>query len=67
VDLPVVMDGSGSKRQQAAAIHLSLTGIPLPADVIVVTPKEVAAYRDAIGSIIRGAVHEGKVLYERAA
>jgi predicted nucleotidyltransferase len=66
VDLLVVMKGNGSKRRQATAIDLSLTGIPLPADVIVVTPKDVAAYRDAIGSIIREAVYEGNVLYERA-
>lgn len=67
VDLLVVMDVSGSKRRQAVAIDLSLQGIPLPADIIVVTPRELMAHRDAIGSIIREAAHEGKVLYERAA
>jgi len=67
VDLLVVMNVSGSKRQQATAIDLSLGGIPLPADIIVATPKEVVTYRDTIGSIIREAAHEGKVLYEGAA
>ena len=67
VDLLVVMNVSGSKRRQAVEIDLSLTGIPLPADIVVSTPKELAAYRDTIGSIIREAVHEGKVLYESAA
>ena len=66
-DLLVVMNVSGSKRQQATAIDLSLGGIPLPADIIVATPKEVVTYRDTIGSIIREAAHEGKVLYEGAA
>jgi predicted nucleotidyltransferase len=67
VDLLVVMNVNGSKRRQAVAIDLSLEGILLPADIIVTTPKELGDYRDTIGSIIREAVHEGKVLYERAA
>ena len=67
VDLLVVMSVNGSKRRQAVAIDLSLEGIPLPADIIVTTPEELGMYRDTIGSIIREAVHEGKVLYERAA
>ncbi|HUV63256.1 MAG TPA: nucleotidyltransferase domain-containing protein [Sedimentisphaerales bacterium] len=65
VDLLVVMKVNGSKRQQATAIDLSLQGIPLPADIIVATPPEVEAYRDTIGSIIREAAHEGKILYAR--
>jgi len=67
VDLLVVMNVNGSKRRQAVAIDLSLEGIPLPADIIVTTPKELGIYHDTVGSIIREAVHEGKVLYERAA
>jgi len=67
VDLLVVMDVEDSKRRRAVEIDLSLEGIPLPADIIVTTPKELGSYRDTIGSIIREAVHEGKVLYERAA
>ena len=66
VDLLVVMNVSGSRRRQAVAIDLSLQGIPLPADIIVVPPRELVACRDAIGSIIREAAHEGKVLYEQA-
>jgi len=66
-DLLVVMNVSGSKRRQAVQIDLALEGIPLPADIIVATPDEVDKYRDCIGSIIREAIHEGKVLYERAA
>lgn len=67
VDLLIVMNVNGSKRRQAIAIDLSLGGIPLPADIIVATPNELAAYKDNIGSIIREALQEGKVLYERAA
>ena len=66
-DLLVVMPVNGSKRQQAVQIDLALEGIPIPIDLVVVTPDEVEKYRDALGTIIREAVQEGKVLYEQAA
>jgi predicted nucleotidyltransferase len=66
-DLLVVMSVDGSKRQQAVQIDLALEGIPIPIDLIVVTPEEVEKYRDVTGTIIREAVREGQVLYERAA
>ena len=66
-DLLVVMPVNGSKRQQAVQIDLALEGIPIPIDLIVVTPEEVEKYRETIGPIIHEAVREGKVLYERAA
>ncbi len=66
-DLLVVMAVDGSKRQQAVQIDLALEGIPIPIDLIVVTPEDVQKYRDTMGTIIHEAVREGKVLYERAA
>jgi predicted nucleotidyltransferase len=66
-DLLVVMPVEGSKRQQAVQIDLALEGIPIPIDLIVVTAEEVEKYRDITGTIIREALQEGKVLYERAA
>jgi uncharacterized protein len=66
-DLLIVMAVNGSKRQQAVRIDLALEGIPIPIDLIVVTPDEVEKYRDVTGTIIREAVREGKVLYDRAA
>jgi len=66
-DLLVVMNVNGSKRQQAVQIDLALEGIMLAADILVATPEEVERYRNCIGSIIREAVREGRVLYDRAA
>ncbi len=57
-DLLVVMSVDGSKRQQAVQIDLALEGIPIPIDLVVVTPEEVQKYRDAIGTIIHEAVRE---------
>ncbi len=39
----------------------------VPKDVIVVTPEEFEAYRDAPGTVIRTAWQEGKILHDRAA
>src|SRR5450432_715970 len=61
----VVMRVSGSKRKQAAAIELALVGVDLPTDVIVVTPEEVARLQRVPGSIIKPAIEEGPVVYER--
>lgn len=67
VDLLVVMKVSGGMRQQAMEIDMVLADVGLPKDVIVVTPEQMAKYRDLVGTIIRPALLEGKVVYERAA
>lgn len=67
LDLLIVMNVKGSKRQAAIKVDLLLEGIPLPTDVIVVTPEDIEKYRNCPGTIIREAVQEGLVLYERAA
>ena len=66
-DILVIMPVKGSKRKQATEIDVSLIGIDLPTDVIVVTPEELEKNRDRIGTIIYPAIREGKVLYERSA
>jgi predicted nucleotidyltransferase len=67
VDLLVIMAVSGSKRKKAVEIHRILAGVGLPKDVIVATPEDIAMDRDIPGTLIRPALMEGKVLYERAA
>jgi len=67
VDLLVIMPVPDTRRKLATEIDLSLVGIDLPTDVIVVTPEEVQRNQDRIGTIIRPAIREGKVLYERVA
>jgi predicted nucleotidyltransferase len=64
-DILVIMPVKGSRRKKATEIDVALIGVDLPADIIVVTPEEVERNRDAIGGIIRPALTEGKVLYER--
>lgn len=66
-DLLVVMPVTGSRRRQATAIELALVGVDLAADVIVVTPEEVERSRRQRGTIIKPAMDEGEVVYERGA
>jgi predicted nucleotidyltransferase len=66
VDLLVVMPVSGSKRARQVEMRLALHDIPLPKDIIVVTPEEVVRRRDIVGTIIRPALREGRVLYVRS-
>jgi uncharacterized protein len=67
VDLLVVMPVSGSKRTKEVQLHRVLAGIGLPKDVIVATPEDLVLDRDVPGTLIRPALLEGKVLYDRAA
>ena len=66
-DLLIVMRVSGSKRKQAVQVDLALAGIPIPTDVIVMTPEDIEKYRDCPGTIVQEALREGKTIYERAA
>jgi predicted nucleotidyltransferase len=65
VDLLVVMPFSGSKRAKQLEMRMALHDISLPKDIILVTPDEVTRRRDIVGTIIRPAMREGKVLYAR--
>jgi len=47
----------------AQMIEHSLTGITIPTDIVVATPKDIEVHKDAIGLIYRPALQEGKILY----
>ena len=67
VDLLVVMPVVQSKRAIRVEIRAALSGIGFPKDVVVVTPEEVKRFAGVPGTIIRPALLEGEVLYERSA
>ena len=67
VDLLVVMDCPDPTRQPATEIRKALADLPVPKDVIVVTPEYFRRYSNIVGTIVWPAVHEGKLLYERTA
>lgn len=67
VDLLVVLAANGAKRRTTVEIYGLLAGIGMSKDIVVVTLEEVEKYRNVVGTVIRPALREGKVLYERAA
>lgn len=67
IDLLIVMPVEGSRRSKANEIDLALADRTIPVDVIVVTPDQFERERNALGTIVREAVREGRIIYERAA
>ncbi len=65
VDLLIVLEECPDRRQAALAIRRALAGYPVPKDIIVTTPDEIARRGDLIGPVLRPALREGKVIYER--
>ena len=66
VDLLVVLPEVEDKRKAAIEIRRKLSDLPVGKDIIVTTPEEIARRGDLVGTILRPALREGKVLYERA-
>jgi predicted nucleotidyltransferase len=63
VDLLIIKDNIESTRAEAGRIYRALANMSLPVDVVVVRPAYVEQYKDIIGTIVRPALREGKVLY----
>jgi uncharacterized protein len=65
IDLLVVLSEVANKRQVAVEIRRLLADLPVGKDIIVTTQEEITRRGDWIGGVLRPAVREGKVLYER--
>ena len=65
VDLLVVMPDGTDRRETAVAILDLLGDLPVAKDVIVTTPDEVSRRGHIVGTVLRPALREGSVLYER--
>ena len=65
VDLLVVSDVADA-LELMAQIYRRLHGVGVPVDAIVVSPDDVARYRDSHSLIIKPALREGRTVYESA-
>lgn len=63
LDLLVVKAGVSHRGQLAEEIYVRLVGVPVPVDVLVVTPEDIERYRQSVGSIIGPALREGVEVY----
>lgn len=68
VDLLVVMPASSVPDNHSVTVEIlrALKDVPVPKDVVVTTPEEIERRGDLVGDVLRPALREGKVLYERA-
>ncbi len=65
IDLLVVLPHVENKRLAAIRIGNELSDLPASKDIVVTTPEEIAARGNIIGDVLRPALREGKVIYER--
>lgn len=66
LDLLVVLPHVENKRRATVQILRALNELPMSKDIIVATPEEIAARGNSVGNVLRPALREGKVVYERA-
>ena len=66
VDILLVLPSCDNKHQAMADALNTLNGLLVSTDVVVTTPKEIAERGELVGSVLRPALREGRVLYERA-
>jgi predicted nucleotidyltransferase len=65
IDLLVVLPEVADKRQAAISMRRALAGFPVSKDIVVTTPAEIARRGDLVGTVLRPALREGRILYER--
>ena len=65
IDLLVVLQSIDDRRRAAVEMRRLLADIPVAKDIIVTTPDQIGERGDLVGSILRPALREGRVVYER--
>lgn len=66
VDLLVIKSGA-HRLELTGQIYMNMHGVGEAVDVIVVTPEDIARYRDCHALVIAPALREGKVVYAACA
>jgi predicted nucleotidyltransferase len=65
VDLLVVMPDDTNRREMAINIMAALHNMPLPKDILVTTPHEIATRGRLVSTVLHTALSEGTILYAR--
>jgi predicted nucleotidyltransferase len=65
LDLLIIKDQVSAPREEAAKIYRALSYMLISVDVVVVSQAYVQRYKDIIGTVVRPALREGKVIYAR--
>ena len=59
------MEEVTDKRRSAVEMGRVLSDLPVSKDIIVTTPEEIARRGHLVGSVLRAAIRDGKIVYER--
>ena len=65
VDLLVIFPDLEDEREMAVNIRRALKGMLVCKDILVSTPDEIRRRGHILGTVLRSALIEGKILYER--
>ena len=65
LDLLVVKEGA-HRRKLEGRIYQGLYGVGAAVDVVVVTPQDLARYKDSHALVVKPALLEGKLIYAAA-
>lgn len=65
LDLLVIKDQVFAAREETAKIYRALANLAVPVDVVVVSKAYVQRYREIIGTVVRPALREGRIIYAR--
>lgn len=65
VDFLIVLPEVTNKRRATIDVMRALNELPISKDVIVTTPQEIAERSEMIGHVLRPALAEGIIIYER--
>lgn len=65
LDLLVVMPAVEDRRRTTVAMMRALSELPASKDIVVTTPADIATRGEMVGSVLRPALREGRVVYER--
>jgi predicted nucleotidyltransferase len=64
LDMLVVMNAPVHRRRMAQKINRSMYGLGIAVDIIVVTEEDLQKYGQRVGTILKPAIKDGRVLYE---
>ncbi len=65
LDLLVVMPRVDDKRRVTIEMRRALRDLPVAKDILVTTPEELERRGRLVGTVLRTALQEGRVVYER--
>jgi predicted nucleotidyltransferase len=65
LDLLVVLPEASDKRRTAIDLRRLLRDLPVGKDILVTTPDEITRRSQLPGSLLRAALQEGRVVFER--